>query len=135
MESKGFSYGIMHTSRPQRKNEKDGEDYFFRDLDFFEKNEKDFIKIQNFKGWKYGLSKKEFEEKQLFVLTPSWIKSLSEKDRKESFIIYLNIEKEIIEKRLSEREDLDDPKRRILADIEDFKDFNDYDLLIKNSDF
>ena len=31
MVEKGFSYGISFTSRPPRKGEEEGKDYFFRD--------------------------------------------------------------------------------------------------------
>jgi hypothetical protein len=38
-------------------------------------------------------------------------------------------------KRLAERNDADDVKRRFLADERDFSGFFDYDIMITNEDF
>lgn len=135
MEEKGFMYGILFTSRPKRKEEVEGLDYFFRDEEFFKLNSDIFLDIQIFNGWYYGISKGEFYKKNLFVFTPSGIKSLTNDLRKSSFIIYLNPPEEFRIKRLKERNDADSFKRRLDADKKDFFGFSDYDIMIKNEDF
>jgi guanylate kinase len=129
---KGFSYGVSFTSRPPRENETEAVDYYFRDLDFFVANKDIFLEKQTFNGWKYGISKKEFEIKDLFILSPAGLKSLSKKNRKRSLVIYLNPPKDLRIERLSLRSDADSVERRILADEKDFFDFSDYDVLITN---
>lgn len=130
--SKGFSYGVSFTSRPPREGEVEGIDYFFRDEDFFETNKDIFLEIQKFNGWFYGISKGEFEAKDIFILSPSGLKCLSEIDRKRSMVIYLNPDIEIRRERINERNDSDSTERRMIADSKDFFEFSDYDMLIQN---
>lgn len=135
MVSRGFSYGVSHTSRPPREGEIEGEDYYFRDEKFFTDNKDIFLELQVFNDWYYGISRKEFESKDLFILTPSGIKSLPKDLREKSLVIYLNPETDIILERLKGRKDVDSVNRRFIADSMDFFDFTDYDVEIKNSDF
>ena len=135
MVGKGFSYGVSFTSRPPRENETEAVDYYFRDPDFFEINKDMFLEKQTFNGWKYGISKGEFSVKNLFILSPSGLRSLSNDYRSECFVIYLNPPLNIRRERLSERNDADNVERRILADDKDFFNFQDYDIQIKNEDF
>jgi guanylate kinase len=135
MEERGFDYGVSFTSRPPRKEEEEGKDYYFRDNDFFEKNSDIFLEIQEFNGWKYGISKGEFAIKNLFILSPGGLKSLPKSFRNESFVIYLNPPGIVRKHRLLERNDEDDMERRFLADTKDFFGFSDYDIMITNEDF
>jgi len=135
MVSKGFTCGVSFTSRPPRKGEEEGKDYFFRDPDFFEANSDLFLELQEFNGWKYGISKGEFNEKDLFILSPAGLRSLPKDLRDKSFVIYLNPHSVIRIGRLNERNDADDVKRRFLADEEDFSEFSEYDIMITNEDF
>ena len=66
-------------------------------------------------------------------MTPKGISSIKEEDRKESIIIYINADEETRRARLSQRKDADDVERRIKADEQDFKDFDDFDITINNS--
>jgi guanylate kinase len=129
---KGFTYGVSFTSRPPREGEEEGIDYFFRDAEFFENNGEIFLEVQIFNGWYYGISKGEFESKDLFILSPSGLKCLSESDRKRSMVIYLNPDIEIRKERINQRNDSDSTERRLIADNKDFFEFFDYDMLIKN---
>jgi len=129
---KGFTYGVSFTSRPPREGEEEGIDYFFRDAEFFENNREIFLEVQIFNGWYYGISKGEFESKDLFILSPSGLKCLSERDRKRSMVIYLNPDLEIRKERINQRNDSDSTERRLIADNKDFFEFFDYDMLIKN---
>ena len=135
MVDKGFVYGVSFTSRPPREGENEGIDYYYRDEDFFESNEDIFLELQEFNGWRYGISKGEFSIKNLFILSPSGLKSLPKSFRDDSFVIYLNPPAIVRKKRLAERNDADDVERRFLADGKDFFKFSDYDIMITNEDF
>jgi guanylate kinase len=135
MVERGFEYGVSFTSRPPREGEKEGIDYYYRDINFFEVNEDIFLELQEFNEWKYGISKGEFSIKNLFILSPAGLKSLSKTFRDESFVIYLNPPEDIRIKRLKERNDADNVERRLIADQKDFFEFSDYDIMITNEDF
>ena len=68
MVERGFDYGVSFTSRPPREGEKEGIDYYYRDINFFESNKNIFLELQEFNEWKYGISKGEFLIKNLFIL-------------------------------------------------------------------
>ena len=135
MVDRGFTYGVSHTSRPPREGEEEGKDYYFRDIKFFEDNQDMFLELQTFNGWKYGISKNEFEEKDIFILSPAGLRSISKEIREKSFVIYVNPGSEIRLERLHARNDADDVERRYIADIRDFFNFSDYDIMITNEDF
>jgi guanylate kinase len=135
MVDKGFEYGVSFTSRPPREGEEEGIDYYYRDENFFESNSDIFLELQEFNGWRYGISKGEFLVKNLFILSPAGLRSLPKSFRDESFVIYLNPAAEIRRKRLEGRNDADDVERRFLADERDFSGFFDYDIMITNEDF
>lgn len=135
MVGRGFEYGVSFTSRPPREGESEGIDYYYRDEDFFENNSDIFLELQEFNGWKYGISKGEFSVKNLFILSPAGLKSLPKNFRDDSFVIYLNPPEETRIKRLKERNDADNVERRLIADRKDFLNFSDYDIMITNEDF
>ena len=135
MVDRGFTYGVSHTSRPPREGEEEEKDYYFRDIKFFEDNQDMFLELQTFNGWKYGISKNEFEEKDIFILSPAGLRSISKEIREKSFVIYVNPGSEIRLERLHARNDADDVERRYIADIRDFFNFSDYDIMITDEDF
>jgi guanylate kinase len=135
MVSRGFQYGVSFTSRPPRDGEEEGVDYYYRDNDFFKSNSDIFLELQEFNGWKYGISKGEFSIKNLFILSPAGLRSLPVSFREESFVIYLNPPEEIRVKRLKERNDADSVERRLIADRKDFFEFSDYDIVVTNENF
>lgn len=137
-QSRGFSYAVTHTTRPMREGEVIGEDYHFISEDdakiLIESNF--FYEYVIFNGWVYGTSVGEFYTKDLFIMTPKGISLMSPEDRKQSFVIYVDIEMSTRMTRLSNRNmPGDSMDRRIQADELDFADFTDYDLRITNSDF
>jgi guanylate kinase len=135
MVNRGFEYGVSFTSRPPREGEEEEVDYYYRDEDFFISNLDIFLELQEFNGWKYGISKGEFHTKNLFILSPAGLRSLPEDFRKDSFVIYLNPVEDVRVKRLQERNDADSVERRLIADRKDFFDFSDYDIMITNENF
>lgn len=138
-EGRGFRYGISYTTRSPRKDEVDGKDYFFLEENEFKTliEEGFFYEYVTFNGWYYGTSKKQWNETDdVFIMTPSGIGKLHAADRKSSFIIYIDIPRDIRISRLLERaDDADSVERRILADDRDFTNFTDFDIRITDHNF
>ena len=137
-ESRGFTFGVSYTTRPKRKGEEEGKDYYF--LTEEESNKMieygSFYEYIYFNGWLYGTTKEQFYRDDLFIMTPKGISKIKPEDRKSSFIIYTDIDRQTRMNRLSEREMPGDSLlRRIDADEIDFMDFNDYDMRITNPNF
>jgi guanylate kinase len=67
---RGFTYGISHTSRPPRNGEQEAVDYYFTTDEYMKNNKDQFLELQTFNGWKYGISLLEFSENDIFILAP-----------------------------------------------------------------
>lgn len=146
---KGLKPCLKWTTRPMRKGEIQGITYNYVSTDeFIESIKSDkFITYQTFyvtpvdsdpQTWYYGITREDFENSQLFIMTPGEYNSLSFKgdDRKKCFVVYLNIDRVIRESRLHSREDKNDSiKRRLDSDEIDFMNFSDYDLRVTDPDF
>ena len=134
---KGFRPSISYTTRNPRVGEIEGIDYYYCNIEKFNSmiDNKELYEYKEFRGWFYGTSLKEFYSSEIFIMTPPSIRELSKKDRKNSFIIYLDIDKRIREIRLSNRNDVDSVDRRLNTDKEMFENFSDYDLKIVEPDF
>jgi guanylate kinase len=144
---KGLKPCIKCTTRPIRKNEKHGVNYNFIKEDYFKKllEENKFLTYQSFevtpensepKTWYYGITLEEFMEKQVLIMTPGELLTLPKELRKDCFVVYLNIDRDIRESRLHRREDKNDSiKRRLDADELDFSIDIDYDLSLTDPDF
>ena len=136
---KGFKQSVTFTTRPPRNTEKDGIDYHFINVEKFQS----MIDSGEFREWNifgdhkwyYGTTIKEFQNASIFIMSPSGVGSLNPEERKECFVIYIDISEDIRRKRLNERKDADDPERRIMTDNKDFMNFKDYDMRITNPDF
>lgn len=135
---------VKQTTRPQRSGEKEGIDYKFIQEDLFLEriNSNQFITHEKFNinketTWYYGISINDFKESKLCILTPGEVKVLKEKNLLEnSCIVYLDIERKVLEDRIKERNDFnDDMKRRLDSDDKDFTLFKDYNLKISNPNF
>jgi guanylate kinase len=133
LEKVGFRYCVSHTTRPPRDGEIDGEDYYFISIDsaaheFIGKGK--FYEHVIFNEWVYGTSIDEFLKSNLFIMTPSGLSKMKEIDRKESVVVYLDIDEDIRRERLSKRNDADKIERRLEADKKDFNSFTDFDYAI-----
>jgi guanylate kinase len=138
---------VKMTTRPQRKYEIQGVTYdFVTDSLFKEKIEnEEFLCYQTFnvtpegrdpETWYYGITKEEFERAQVFIMTPGEFDCIDAETRKNCFVVYLDIDREIRESRILRRNDKNDSvQRRLDADEEDFKGFGDYDLRVTDPDF
>lgn len=157
----GIKKAISFTTRPKRESEIHGRDYYFTDDETFDQSISDghFIEWQEFNGWKYGTLLKDWNDSNLFIMTPSGIKDVYkyEKERGISsslFIVYLDISMDIRYDRLHKRnnsaismdirygrlhqrnDSADSVIRRIAADERDFEKFLGFtDYRITDSTF
>jgi guanylate kinase len=147
LEKEGLKVSVKTTTRPQRKNEVQSVTYNFIQVNEFQSllENNQFICHQSFsvtpegrdpETWHYGLTKEEFDKAQAFIMTPGEIQQIDTETRKRCFLVYLDIDRTIREKRISGRNDNNDSvQRRLDADEIDFRDFNDYDLKITDPEF
>jgi guanylate kinase len=128
---------IFYTTRPMRKGEEHGKDYYFvSEIAFKEMDKKDlFLDVQNYNNWFYGLPKYNYENSDICIMTPDTIKKHYDILKETSTIIYLDIPEQIRKERLSKRNDSDSVDRRLKADFEMFKDFNLYHMRIVEPNF
>lgn len=144
---KGLKPGLKMTTRPKRKFETHGITYdFITESTFLEKvNLNEFLCFQKFEvtpenrdpeTWYYGLTKEEFNQSQVFIMTPGEFSNIDLETRKGCFVVYLDIDRTVRESRLFRRKDKNDSiKRRLDADELDFSNFSDYDLKVTDPDF
>lgn len=144
---KGLKPCLKWTTRPARKFEKQGVNYnFVSDSKFVQSiNENKFLAYQEFQvtpegkspeKWYYGITEEEFNNSQVLIMTPGEFKNITAEQRKRCFVVYLDIDRDVREKRLSKREDKNDSiKRRLDADEIDFKELSDYDLKVRDPEF
>ena len=137
---RGFKYSPKITTRPKRNGEKEGIDYHFVDNQIFIEmiNCDEIISYQSFQidknTWYYGITRKNFLENSVFIMTPHEISTLS--DLSNCYIIYLDIDREVRRTRIFKRNDNNDSiTRRLEADDKDFSEFSSYNIKITNPNF
>lgn len=138
MMDRGMVYGVSCTTRLPRKGEVHGKDYYYLTPEEFESKIKrgEFVEWQDFNGWKYGLTKDEFERCDVMILNAEAVTLLNAEYRNRLFVIYLDIAEETRRERLGVRADKNDATdRRITADNEQFRNFFDFDCKITNENF
>jgi guanylate kinase len=135
---------IKQTTRPIRSGEVEGVDYRFISESLFKEriDSNQYITYESFDIdsntiWYYGISKEDFNESNLCILTPGEIKTLNESNLLiGSCVIFLDIERSILEQRLNLRSDLNDSiTRRLDSDDKDFIDFKGYNMRYTNPNF
>jgi guanylate kinase len=137
-EDRGFKYAVSYTTRPPRVSEVYAQDYFFlspeqavKMIEFGE-----FYEWVEFNGWVYGTSVEQFENDDVFIMTPTGLSHLSPEDRAASLVIFFDIDEEVRRQRMLARSmPGDSVDRRLEADRKDFENFTDYDVKITNCDF
>lgn len=138
MMDRGMVYGVSCTTRLPREGEEHGKDYYYLTPEEFDsKIERgEFVEWQDFNGWKYGLTKDEFERCDVMILNAKAVTLLHSDYRNRLFVIYLDIAEETRRERLGVRADKNDATdRRITADNEQFRNFFDFDCKITNENF
>jgi guanylate kinase len=131
-----MQYAVSYTTRPPRDGEVDGLDYFFlTDEQFIEKiDANEWYEFVAFNGWYYGTSRDQMKaHNSVFIMTPEGMSCLAPSDRKDSLVIYLDIDEGIRTARMQQRGgNADSIERRIAADRVDFADYTDYDVKISD---
>lgn len=138
LKNRGFKIGVSHTTRPPRPGEVDGVDYHFIAEATFKRmiEKEEFVEYMHFNGWYYGQTKEDFEQAEVMIMSKDGLDILPEEYRKECMVIYLDIDRKTRVERLNMREDPNDSvARRLLADDEQFKGFDDFEIRITNPDF
>ena len=137
LENKGFKYAVSYTTRPKRDGEVHGVDYYFLTTEEFESmiEKKAFYEHVSFNSWYYGTTNEQFYSDDVFIMTPHGISHIDPNDRKNTFIMYLDMKLGVRQRRLAQRSDADTVERRLAADDRDFADFKDFDIKITNHDF
>lgn len=133
----GFRKDISFTTRPPREGEENGVTYYFisrEDFLFNIEADKLYEHVE-FNGWMYGTSKDDWDNAEVFIMTPSGIATISQKDRIDCTVVYIDIPEDVRRERMNTRSDADTTERRMRADEKDFKGFIDYDYRIKNPFF
>lgn len=123
----GLSVDVSLTTRPMREGEIEGLTYQYVSDEEFERIKKirGFYEFVEFNSAKYGTLAEGWENSDVFIMTPSGISQINRKDRKNCYIVYLDIDEEVRRERMVKRLDngFDDIERRIKADNEDFEGF------------
>ena len=136
VQKMGLSYGVSFTTRPRRETEVEGEDYFYLSKEVFEAKIEngDWYEYVEFNGWFYGTTKEQFQvTDNLFVMTPHGLSLVKDEDRKESLVIFFNIDEETRRERLAGRKDGNDTiERRLEADAKDFSKYIDWDIKVED---
>jgi guanylate kinase len=144
---RGLKGCLKWTTRPQRKHEQQGITYnFVSDYQFKESiKENKFLTYQifsvtpegrNTETWYYGITLEEFNESQVFIMTPGEFSNITPEIRKGCFVVYLDIDRRVRESRLLGRKDRNDSiTRRLDSDDIDFQEYKDYDLRITDPEF
>ena len=138
LQQKGFNIGVSHTTRSPRINEVDGVDYHFVSKEEFSKMiaQGKFIEFMEFNGWFYGQTEEDFDNADVMIMSKDGLDMLPEQYRSKCAVIYLDVDRAIRTERLNQRSDANDTiERRMNTDEEQFKDFTDFDIRIKNADF
>lgn len=138
LEAHGAKYAVSYTTRPPREGEVNAKDYFFLDPAEFEHmiNHDKMYEYVEFNGWYYGTTDKQMTECNAFIMTPLGLSHLTPQDRKESFVVYFNIDELVRRERMEIRQgNADSVERRIIADEEDFSLYTNYDLVITDPNY
>lgn len=139
----GYEKTITCTTRPPRKGERDGRDYWFISDEIFDKkianNEfAEFDSYNTVRGvWRYGSLIDSYinSDRKSIILTPNGIKCIREElPQIKMDVFYIHASEFVRWKRMKKRgDDKREATRRMMKDREDFKNIGDIsDYIISN---
>lgn len=133
----GFRKDVSMTTRPMRDGEIPSVTYDYVTDKTFDNHAANngFYESVIFNGWKYGTTMQNWNNADVFIMTPSGVTHIKPEDRKDCIVVYIEIPEEIRIKRMNIRSDADTTERRVQADRKDFKGFIDYDYRINDPNF
>ncbi len=134
----GITKIVTTTTRPKRKGEVDGVDYFFVDAKTFEQMimEGKFVEYTLFNGNMYGSTKDQIAKDKCVVIDPAGLRSYIALNDSSIVTFYLEADEQTRHQRMLERgDDIDKINSRIAHDREAFKKENivKVDYVVKNS--
>ena len=134
----GITKIVTTTTRPKRKGEVNGVDYFFVDKGQFEKmiREDKFVEYTLFNGNLYGSTKDQISKNKCVVIDPAGLRSYMALHDDSIVTFYLEADEKTRYQRMLDRGDeVDKINSRIAHDREAFKKENivKVDYVIKNS--
>jgi guanylate kinase len=89
-----------------------------------------------FNNWYYGLTKSEFEQADVMIMSKDGLDVLPKSYRDRCMVIYLDPPRLTRVERLEYRNDPNDSiVRRMDTDDKQFENFRDFDLRVRNDDF
>lgn len=143
---KGFTLGVSYTTREPRPGEVNGVDYNFISKPQFERMIADdqwleYDEVSNnvngetIKDY-YGTTKQQFDEYDLFIMTPSGIAKIPQEFHEKFVVINFDIDKDLRVNRMNAREGWDPKKTetRLAWEEKEFAN-SPADIRIKNPDF
>lgn len=134
----GITKIVTTTTRPKRKGEVDGVDYFFVDAKTFEQMimEGKFVEYTLFNGNMYGSTKDQIAKDKCVVIDPAGLRSYIALNDSSIVTFYLEADEQTRHQRMLDRgDDIDKINSRIAHDREAFKKENivKVDYVVKNS--
>jgi len=138
----GMNRVVAYTTRPMRKSEKDGVEYWFVTEEKFNELEKEnfFAETTSYNVasgdlWHYGSPLYEMNEDSVMIVSPEGFDKLKKISALNPISVYIMADIETIWGRLIDRGDnLREAKRRIGADDRDFAGIEDkVDFIFKNN--
>ena len=139
MGTRGFELDVSYTTRPIRKGEEDGVDYYYYSEEDFQYK----IDTEGFYEWcqhgefKYGTGQWEWNNCDVFIMESHGISEITPEDRKNCLIMYLNPPAIVRQDRLlvTRGWDYQNIEHRTKMDDEKFEGFTDFDIEITNPEF
>ncbi len=136
---KGFSHDVSYTTRRARDGEFDGIDYYFLCTDdFTEMIDKGKLYEHVKYGYTYyGTGLIEWNSRDIFIMETNGVSKISEEDRKNCLVIYINPPVAVRINRMKNLRSWDTKEinERLEIDEVNFKNFVDYDMLLDTPNF
>ncbi len=130
----GMERLITYTSRPMRKGEENGVEYWFFSEDQFKTLEKEgvFLETTSYtvtdgKTWHYGTPVLGMDTNKVVVMNPDGVRRILDCEKYSPIVFYLHVDEEVLKDRLKLRGDNEEEShRRLAADNADFSDIDQY---------
>lgn len=146
IENTCYTKAVSTTTRPQRKNEVNGTDYFFvSEEEFYDRlNDNEFIEAATYNNWLYGLEKSQLKDEICFVATPHGLRRIKKYIKENNididiYSVYLKVDRISRLIKLLQRDgekNIDESYRRSVSDVGMFDGIEDeVDLVINNSEY
>jgi guanylate kinase len=128
----GYKPGVSYTTRKKRDGEIEGIDYHFIEEHKFVSDIYLFLEWDHIGDAYYGTSIEDFNNCDIFILTPKAIKNLSPKHRKDCLVVYLDAPLENrIQRAILRGDSYESIIDRLPKDCHTFHEFHEFDLRVE----